>query len=329
MCFSMVMMMLLTAGCISIYVTQSRPFEEFGLKDLSFSDLGNLYRQSIVVLNVKAAKVDFHGIIGRINHLAVNCVSFTAKATNVLWEGEKKIGPNDEVFSENRKKHMQKTMTMMMIKMRTLRMKSIGKSMTMKYRKIEDKTPTDYSSGLDSEYSVDTQSQGDIIAVPSVTTDDQSTAIIIPQAQESESGAEIEIVPSETVETEKPDGEIKSSVDSLTEAAVAVQSPITKEISSIFAAILSVDAAFVVYQYRKISSLAANNGVDVKVKNKQEMNQEKAFSSYSQRKVDDNVESSCPSEMSSFQNSKREETRGEEEQVKLKVWRVKQREGIR
>ncbi|KAL3621471.1 hypothetical protein CASFOL_036383 [Castilleja foliolosa] len=93
MCFSMVMMMLLTAGCISIYLTQSRSFEEFGLKDLSFSDLGNLYRQSIVVANGKAVEVDFHRIVGRINRLAVNCVSFISKVTNELWEGEKKIGP--------------------------------------------------------------------------------------------------------------------------------------------------------------------------------------------------------------------------------------------
>ncbi|KAL3614379.1 hypothetical protein CASFOL_042453 [Castilleja foliolosa] len=348
MCLSMVMMMLLTVGCISINVTQSRPFEEFGLKDLSFPDLGNLYRQSMVFANAKAAKVDFHGIVGRINHLAVNCVSFISKVTNELWEGEKRIGPfkyvnlsdlqmdswnnghfrnnNDEIIIENVEDDDDEDLDTEMGKFEeeeayaenddndddkdeNFENEIDRQERDNEMSEIENKTPTDYSSGLDSEYSEDTQSQGEIIAVPSVTTDDQSAAIIIPQDQESEIGAEIEIVPSETVETEKKyDGEIKSDVDSFTEAVV--QSPITKEIPSIFAAIFSVAAAFVVYKYKKISSLPAN-GVDVvQVEKKKEMNQEKAFSSYSKRKVDDDGESSCPSEMSSFQNSKRDETRG-------------------
>ncbi|GFP88662.1 hypothetical protein PHJA_001009900 [Phtheirospermum japonicum] len=369
MCFSMVMVMLLMAGCVSTSVTRSRPFEEFGLKDLSFSDLGNLYRQQIVAASVRAAKVDFHGLVRHINHLAVNCVSFISKVANELGEGENKIGPlkyvnlsdlqmdtwngghfqnndDDEVISEivddngEFDEDLDTEMANFEEEEAYAEDDDVGKDENFEdeideqeddVSEFEEKMPTDCSSGLDSESSKDIQSQGEIIAVPSVSADDQLAAIIIPQDQESEFEAEIEIVPSETVEAEKSDGEIKSDLDSLTEA---VQNPITsdssshlppledkflaryaKEITSIFAAVLAVAAAaFVVYQYKKIPSSAAIV-VDVQAENKQEMlYQEKAFSSYSQREVDEDDgkigESLCPSEMSSFQNSKREETRG-------------------
>ncbi|KAL3621058.1 hypothetical protein CASFOL_035970 [Castilleja foliolosa] len=390
-CFSMFMVVMLMAGCVSISVTRSRPFEEFGLKDFSFSDLGNLYRQSIVAANEKAAKVDFHGLVRRINHLAINCVSFISKVANELGEGENKMGPLkyvnlsdlqmgswnsghfrsniDEVISEHVEEDDEFDEGLDTEMSNFEEEEAYGEDDDDKDEnfengideqesyvlEIEEKMSTIYSSGLDSEksedtqsqsetidvpslsadenfeneideqegnvleieekmptdldfeYSEDTQSQNETIALPSVSADDQLAAVTIPHDA-------IEIVPSETVGTEKSEDEMKSDVDSSTES---VQNPIiseilasyaAKEILSIFVAILTVAAAFVVYQRKKIPGLAAN-AVDVQEENKQEMS-----SSNWQREVDDDGaigESSCPSEASSYyRNSKREETRG-------------------
>ncbi|KAK6159184.1 hypothetical protein DH2020_006498 [Rehmannia glutinosa] len=114
-CFSVVMVVLI--ACVSISVTRSPSLEEFAFKDLSLSELSNFYHQSRVV--TASARENFDRLARRLNQLSVNSISFISNLANELGKGETTLGPlkymnlsdlqkesswNGEIFLNNKAK---------------------------------------------------------------------------------------------------------------------------------------------------------------------------------------------------------------------------------
>ncbi|KAK6136953.1 hypothetical protein DH2020_029314 [Rehmannia glutinosa] len=173
------------------------------------------------------------------------------------------------------------------------------------------------SSELESEYSEDIQNQTEVV---SSSTNTVLLDAISQDHQESEIEAAVEVVSSDDrLKTEKShvddinldssallDQESPSNVNSLSEECVQISEDkflahyyYAMGVSSFFAALLAVAAAFI-YRYKRNPG-SANVVEPNPLLSKQTMYQEKkAFSQNWQTEVD---ESSCPSEMSSFQKS--------------------------
>ncbi|KAH6789894.1 hypothetical protein C2S51_004900 [Perilla frutescens var. frutescens] len=84
-CSSMILMFLI-AG-VSIYVMRSPSFDESFIKDLSLSDLSNLYQQSRVF--VASARSSAGRLARHVNDASANSVSFIFKLANGLGKGKK------------------------------------------------------------------------------------------------------------------------------------------------------------------------------------------------------------------------------------------------
>lgn len=84
-CFSMIMMLLIAAACVSI----SPSFDEFVIKDLILSDLSNVYQQSRVAV-AASARLSFGRLARHVNHVSASSVSLVFKLANELGKGEKR-----------------------------------------------------------------------------------------------------------------------------------------------------------------------------------------------------------------------------------------------